>query len=383
MASPLRSNLRSLRQRHGMQQRDLAEQIGVSRQTLSAIEAGTTVPSTQIALSLARTLRCRVEDIFVLEEDAKGIEVQLVRDTPPELAAPAPGPGRVRVAMASMGEQWVARSLDGGQAFAPGTPADGIATVPSGKARVSAARVRPLRDLESLMRNLFVAGCDPALGLLGRHLEERMRGPRLHWIDLASRAALDELAAGRVHVSGLHLDDLSAGNLNAAAVRERFGSTPMLLVTLATWELGMVCRAAHKLKSVADLARHGLRVVGREQGSGAQQLLESALDRVGLSMANLDVVATARGHRAVAQLVSSGVGDAGIATRAAATPFGLAFVPLAESRFDLALPAELASDERIQAMLDCLSSRRFRKDLGAMIGYRANKTGDKVSGAQA
>jgi putative molybdopterin biosynthesis protein len=364
-----------------MQQRDLAAQIGVSRQTLSAIEAGTTIPSTQIALCLARTLQCRVEDLFVLEEDAKGIDVQLVRDTSP--ADGVASAGRVRVAMAHVGKQWVARSLDGEQALAPGTPADGLATAPSGKARVCSTRVKPLRDLEALMRNLFVAGCDPALGLLGRHLEERMRGPRLHWMDLPSRAALDELSAGRVHVAGLHLDDLNAGNLNAVAVRDRFGTTPMLLVTLATWELGIVCRPQQKLKGVADLARKGTRVVCREAGSGSQQLLESALDREGLTTASLNVVATTRGHRGVAQLVAAGIGDAGLSTRAAAMPFGLSFVPLADSRFDLALAAELGSDERVQAMLDCLSSSRFRKDLGAMTGYRANKTGDTVKEVQA
>jgi len=370
-----------------MQQRDLASQVGVSRQTLSSIEAGTTIPSTQIALALARALQCRVEDIFALEDDAKVIEAQFVRDVGVQgaLSNPSSPASRIRVAIGQVGKQWIARSLDGEQTFAPGTPADGIATAPVGKTRVTDTRVRPLRDLDALLRNLFVAGCDPALGLLGRHLEERLRGPRLHWIDLASRPALDELAASRVHVAGLHLDDLSAGNLNAATVRSRFGSTPMLMVTLATWELGIVYRpqSGRALKGAADLARKGLRVIARETGSGAQQLLESALDCAGLSMTALAVAATARGHRAVAQLVASGVGDAGVATRAAATPFGLAFAPLAESRFDLALTAELAADERVQAMLECLSSSRFRKDLGAMVGYHANKTGDTVEGAQA
>ncbi len=381
MASAIRSCLRTLRQRHSVQQRDLAAQVGVSRQTLSAIEAGTTIPSTQIALGLARALRCRVEDIFSLDEDTKGIEAQLFRDSAPP-AGLARAPQRLRVAMAQVGSQWIARTLDGDQGFTPGTPADGIATAPSGKTTVAGARVRPLRDLDALLRNLFVAGCDPALGLLGRHVEERLRGPRLHWIDLASRPALDELAAGRVHVAGLHLDDLSAGNLNAATVRSRFGTTPMLLVTLATWELGIVYRArpGRALRGVADLTHKGLRIVARESGSGAQQLLESALDCAGLSMRQLDVSAIARGHRAVAQLVASQVGDAGIATRAAALPFGLAFVSLAESRFDLAMVAESASDERIQAMLECLSSDRFRKDLGAMVGYHASKTGDTVAG---
>lgn len=378
MRVSLRSNLRALRQRHGVQQRKLADLVGVTRQTLSAIEAGTTVPSTHIALGLARALQCRVEDIFSLADDSAGIEAELAGERGP---APAPTSQRLRIAMAQVAGRWVAWPLDGDQGFAPGTPADGLAAMPSAGQRSANVRARPLREGEAIRRNLFVAGCDPALGLLGRHTEERLRGPRLHWIDLASRPALDELAAGRVNVAGLHLDDLSAGNLNAATVRTRFGHTPMLLVTLAAWELGIVYRQrpGRPLKDVTDLARKGLRMVAREPGSGAQQLLESALSRVGLAMADLEVTATARGHRAVAQWVANQLGDAGIATRAAATPFGLAFLPLAESRFDLALPAESAGDERVQAMLECLSSARFRKDLGAMVGYHANKTGNTVA----
>jgi len=53
MDARLRAAVKATRQRLEMQQRDLAKAIGVSRQTLSLIEAGETVPSTQIALALA------------------------------------------------------------------------------------------------------------------------------------------------------------------------------------------------------------------------------------------------------------------------------------------------------------------------------------------
>ena len=66
MDTRVRAAVKATRQHLGMQQRDLAEAIGVSRQTLSLIEAGETVPSTQIALALARELGCRVEDLFSL-----------------------------------------------------------------------------------------------------------------------------------------------------------------------------------------------------------------------------------------------------------------------------------------------------------------------------
>jgi putative transcriptional regulator len=54
MDTRLRTTVRAIRQRLEMQQGDLAKAIGVSRQTLSSIEAGGTVPSTQIALALAQ-----------------------------------------------------------------------------------------------------------------------------------------------------------------------------------------------------------------------------------------------------------------------------------------------------------------------------------------
>jgi DNA-binding XRE family transcriptional regulator len=149
--------------------RILAEAIGVSRQTLSLIEAGETVPSTQIALALARELRCRVEDLFSLRSDGQVIEAELVGE--PSLA---PKTQRKKTSIAGVGRRSLGRpsALETDEALALGTPADGIATLSTGKGR-NTAKVRPLRDLESLQRNLSVAGCDPALGVLGRHLEER------------------------------------------------------------------------------------------------------------------------------------------------------------------------------------------------------------------
>jgi putative molybdopterin biosynthesis protein len=381
MEGAVRNSVKQRRQRFGMQQQDLATQVGVSRQTLGTIESGETVPSTLIALNLARALQCRVEDLFSLPGvEPPFLKARLVA-SPPGIDDEGPGDSDVRVAVAQVGTQWMARRLDGDFSFAQETPADGLASLPPGQA-VDYVDLRPLRDMPSLRRNLFVAGCDPAIGLLSRHLAERTNGPRVHWIELASRAALAELAEGRVHLAGIHLDDGRSGNRNAAVVRRRFGSEPMILVTLASWEQGFVFRKGRgrTFTSAADLAGKGVRVVVREAGAGAQELLEGLLKAAKLSLAELKVVATARGHRAVAQLIANGVGEVGVATRAVATAFGLAFAPLGEARFDLVFPADLANDERVRPILDCLSSSRFRKDLGAMTGYQTAHTGDAVQG---
>ena len=49
-------------------QEDLAKKIGVSRQTINAMEAGKYVPSTVLALKIARYFGRQVEDIFELED---------------------------------------------------------------------------------------------------------------------------------------------------------------------------------------------------------------------------------------------------------------------------------------------------------------------------
>lgn len=50
-------------------QQSLADQAGVTRQTIIAIEKGTFNPSVRLALKLARILGAHVEDIFMLEEN--------------------------------------------------------------------------------------------------------------------------------------------------------------------------------------------------------------------------------------------------------------------------------------------------------------------------
>ncbi len=53
---------------HHMNQTELSEAIGVSRQTISSIEKNRYVPSTVLALKIARLFKVTVEDIFELEE---------------------------------------------------------------------------------------------------------------------------------------------------------------------------------------------------------------------------------------------------------------------------------------------------------------------------
>jgi putative transcriptional regulator len=64
----MKNNIRVARATQKMTQQQLADAIGVSRQTINAIESGKFVPSTVLALKMARLFEKPVEEIFTLED---------------------------------------------------------------------------------------------------------------------------------------------------------------------------------------------------------------------------------------------------------------------------------------------------------------------------
>ncbi len=363
--------IRRFRDRAGLTQQELARRCGVSRQTINALEAGRYVPGTMLALQLARALRCRVEELFSLDDADEALEeVSLARTARTESPSiPAAGPAW----LARVGDRWIAHRL------APDASHPGNARILPALEAASPdrARVVPLVPRELLAHTLLVAGCAPALGVLSQRVVERSPGSFLPWIEATSTRALELLAAGFVHVAGMHLLDEPTGEFNRPIVARRFPGRRMLCSTLARWEQGIVLRSADRvrLRSVEDLLRPGLRLARREPGAGAEKLLVRLLGRLG---GELPPPRTpyASGHLEVARQVANGSADAGIAVRAVALAFGLEFVPLAEERFDLVLHAELAEDSRVQRLLDLLAGSAFRRELAALGGYDAAHTGE-------
>ena len=64
----MKNRLKVERAEHNLSQNELADRIGVSRQTINSIETGRYVPSTILALKLAQVFAKPVEAIFSLEE---------------------------------------------------------------------------------------------------------------------------------------------------------------------------------------------------------------------------------------------------------------------------------------------------------------------------
>lgn len=64
MKKTVTSYVHKYREESGFTQEELAEKVGVTRQTIIALEKGNYTPSVALALKLAKAFKCRVEDLF-------------------------------------------------------------------------------------------------------------------------------------------------------------------------------------------------------------------------------------------------------------------------------------------------------------------------------
>ncbi|HLV45825.1 MAG TPA: helix-turn-helix transcriptional regulator [Flavobacterium sp.] len=65
----MKNSIKVERARHNLTQGDLAEKVGVSRQTINSIETKKYVPSAVLALKIAKVFQIPFEELFQLEED--------------------------------------------------------------------------------------------------------------------------------------------------------------------------------------------------------------------------------------------------------------------------------------------------------------------------
>lgn len=351
----LRNHVGSLRAAAGLTSGELADRVGVSRQSLSAIEGGKSVPSTAVALGLARALACRVEDLFEL---VPGV----VRVSEP--AATAGG----RVILGRVGEAWVAHALPAGGTDA----ADGRVA--------SSAEVEPWDTVDRLARNVLIAGCAPVLGVLAGRLAREPEAGAARWLPKTSLEALEDLVAGRVHVAGLHLAAADDAEAHAALARRRMPDEDLEIVELIVWREGLAFAPGNPrgLAEADDLLAPGLRVARRPVGSGAALALDDALRRRGAGPSALEGPACAT-HAEAAAALRLGAADAAVLLEPIAQAAGLPFVPLKEERFELIFRRRDREHPGVTRLLEALHDARFVREVRAMGAYDTSSTGRRRS----
>ena len=353
-------------------QTELARRAGISRQALGAIESGAYHPSVAIALRLARELGASVESLF---GEIDGETLTLIDATWFDDERLRPALGRSRVALARVG----------GKVVAVAQPAPHLTLVPAAgvvqRARRRRADIATFQLPDEIDSTLLMAGCDPAAAILADWLARR-RSP-VHAVALAcsSREALRAVVDGRAHVAGVHLRDQKSGEYNLAPISRALGHHRSLVVNFARWELGLATAPGNPLgiRGFADLERSGLRIVNREDGSGARSVLDQALGELGLHPERIaGYQFEVGGHLEVAAAIAAGLADVGVTIRLGADAYGLHFLPHRDERYDLVIMEREAESTPIKAMLDALNSRRFAHEISQLCAYDTAQMGQII-----
>ncbi len=73
--TPMKNKIKVFRAMHDMTQEDLAQAIGVTRQTILAIEKGKYVPSLDLAFRISRRFSVNIEEVFQYDDAAVTIDI--------------------------------------------------------------------------------------------------------------------------------------------------------------------------------------------------------------------------------------------------------------------------------------------------------------------
>jgi putative molybdopterin biosynthesis protein len=369
----VQSRLGEIRKSRGVGASDLARRVRVSRQTIYAIEAGTYVPNTEVALNLARELEVTVDDLFLLQEGLPASPESLAA----EVLSAGPSVKGQPVRVCQIGSRWVSVPVSASPYYMP--EADGIIQR-TGKT-AGRADVVVFAKEEASQKRLVLAGCDPATGLLA-HMVEKFSGVQIVSAAASSKLALTWLSEGKVHVAGSHLEDPKTGEFNLPYIRKQFPEEDFLVVTFARWEEGFVVATGNpkRVRKIEDLARKNVRFVNREPGSGSRGLLDQLMEKAKMEAENVQGYdRIAHGHLAAAYCVVSREADVCLATRSAAQTFGLDFVPLHSERYDLVMRKRTADLPAVKSFLDVLQRATLRRKLEVLAGYDTSQTGTLVA----
>jgi molybdenum cofactor synthesis domain-containing protein len=262
------------------------------------------------------------------------------------------------------------------------TRADGILQIPQELEGIEADEevdVRLLRPFEQLNQTVVMIGShDNTIDLLANEVKRLDSRIHLSSSNVGSLGGLMAIKRGQTHLAGSHLLDTQTGGYNFSYIERYLKGVPIRLVQLAMRRQGLLLRPGNpkNILGIQDLLRADVTFINRQAGSGTRILLDYHLQRLGIAGEDI------RGyeqeeftHTSVAVSVLSGRADAGMAIYSSARALGLDFVPVADERYDLAIPETSWPDPKIQLIMEIVVSDSFRRMVTELGGYDVSESG--------
>ena len=230
-----------------------------------------------------------------------------------------------------------------------------------------------------LTDRLIIAGSDdPLLAAALAELAEKLDGEALvSYLPTGSRAGLVLLSQRLANVSAIHWGPADVANRQHRTLIDQFpGHSDWIMVKLYRRRQGIMLRRGMSDGFTLDeLMQPDIRWIFRQPGAGSQHALESHMASRLVDARTLNVLSVQPTERQAASLLARGLADCAPGVAAAATEFGLDFIPLWWEAFDLVMPRAVFFRQLFQQLLDIFRTPRLRETATGLGGYDLEELG--------
>ena len=199
----------------------------------------------------------------------------------------------------------------------------------------------------------------------------------------ATQLGLSLLESRRVDVCGIHWGpDTESHIRHPALLKQHSEANNWVLIHAFRREQGLMLKANSVLQNqtIEEIISSPLRWSLRQSGAGAQRFLMERLSLYNLNADDLNSINTALSEREAAASIAMGITDIAPGVRAAATEYGLDFIPFGWESFDLVIPRQIWFRRLFQELINRLKSRSSQQLAETLCGYDLSRTGELVWG---
>lgn len=229
-------------------------------------------------------------------------------------------------------------------------------------------------------RMLIAGSDDPVIYRAIMHVANEIQARALiSYTSTGTQLGLSLLSRRRADICGVHWGPAEESHQRHPALLKQHPShNDWILVRIFLREQGLMVAPALAGSDPEELFSNENRWVMRQEGAGSQRFLQEIITRHGLDPAARRVSSRAYSERDAASVIAMGYADVGIGIRAAATEFGLDFMPIGWEAFDFAMHRGMFFRTLFQKLLDYLRGTECRRLAQKFGGYDFAQTGTLV-----
>lgn len=304
-----------------------------------------------------------------------------------QIASPLGVDEFVRVKVGVVSDKYIATPVGRGAGLLMSlVRADGILTIPANSEGLQAGtevEIELIRNKNEIKNTVvFIGSHDNTLDILANTIKKNYPEFSLSSAHVGSMGGLMALKRREAHIAGTHLLDEQTGEYNIPFIKRLLSDRKLVLVNLVYRQQGLLVKKGNpkNINGFEDLIRDDVIFINRQSGSGTRLLLDKHLRELGINPYMVKGYDREEyTHMAVASAVLTGLADTGLAVYSSAKALGLDFIPVANERYDLAIPYEFMETEMIRIVLKIIrEDEDFRTTVESLGGYDTRDMGKVV-----